>query len=174
MSPQQKQSEHAVVDSVGVDRHGGIRRSPQEKRCAQAGALFSSVSNFVYHNVSRPAHKPRCRRVEWSGNPQVSATSLPVRQAHGAGAAFVIPFLHRVSSIVPWSARSMRFARPRFNRLLAGPAATRWTILTPVGRMSYAKLQPSELANDNFNSERVGRAFSRLLSCVRRARADDR
>jgi len=43
MSPQQKQSEHAVIDPVGVDRHGGTRRLQQEKRSAQAGATFSSV-----------------------------------------------------------------------------------------------------------------------------------
>lgn len=48
-------------------------------------------------------------------------------------------------------------------QVVAGPAATRWTVLTPVGRMSYAKLQQSELANDKFNSERVRRAFYCLL-----------
>jgi hypothetical protein len=116
MSPQQKQSEHAVVDSVGVDRHGGTRRSPQEKRCAQAGAPFSSVLNFVHHNVSRRANKPWYRRVERSGNPQVSATSFRFGKRTALALRRLVRCRHRAVSVVPWSARSMRFARPRFNR----------------------------------------------------------
>ena len=63
---------------------------------------------------------------------------------------------------------------PLAQQVAAGFAASRRTVLTPVGRMSYAKLQPSELANDNFDSERVRRAFTRLLRCVGGARAADR
>jgi hypothetical protein len=58
MSPQQEQSEHAVIDSVGVDRHGGTRRSPPEKR-STLRARRSQALNFVHHNVSRLANKPR-------------------------------------------------------------------------------------------------------------------
>ena len=62
---------------------------------------------------------------------------------------------------------------PLAQQVAAGFAATKRTVLTPVGRMSYAKLQPSKLANDNFGSERVRRAFTRLLRCVGGARAAD-
>ena len=91
---------------------------------------------------------------------------LSVRQAQGAGAASAIP-LPASRGIGCSMERTLYAVRtPLVQQLAAGLAATRWTVLTPVGRMSYAKLLPSDLANDNFNSEPVRRAFSRLLSCV--------
>jgi hypothetical protein len=88
---------------------------------------------------------------------------LSVRQAHGADAASAIPL--PASRCIGCSMKCTLCAvrTPQVQKVAAGLAASRWTVLTPVGRMSYEERQPSELANDNFSSERVRRAFSCLL-----------
>ena len=81
-----------------------------------AGAPSSSGLNFVYHNVNRQAHKPRYRRVEWYGNPQVSATRFRFGKRTALAPHPLFRCRHCAALIVPRSASSMRFARPRFNR----------------------------------------------------------
>jgi hypothetical protein len=51
--PQQKQRKHAVIDSVGIDRHAGARASPQQKRCSQCNGAGLKRLNFAHHTVSR-------------------------------------------------------------------------------------------------------------------------
>jgi hypothetical protein len=167
MSPQEKQSEHAV------DRHGGTRRWPPEKRCTQAGAPFSSVSNFVHHNVSRTANKSRYRRVEWCGHLQAPRPAFG-RQAHDAGAASAIPV--PASRCIGCSMEGTLYvvSHAPVQQVAAGLAAIGWTVLTLLGRMSYAKLQPPELAIDSFNSERIRCAFSGLFDVCRGVRAANR
>jgi hypothetical protein len=70
----------------------------------------------------------------------------------------MLQIVHRERSVIPLPA-SRRIGcsmgctlyavrTPHVQQVAASLAATRWTVLTPAGRMSYAKLQPSELAND--------------------------
>jgi hypothetical protein len=69
--------------------------------------------------LSRLAHKSRCRRTKWSGNPQVSAISFRFGKRTALAPRPLFRCGHRAASVVPWSARSMRFACLRFNRSLA-------------------------------------------------------
>jgi hypothetical protein len=90
------------------------------------------------------------------------------RPAFGSGnarpdAASAIPCGRLAASVVPWSARPMRFVRLRFD----GPPPD-WPRLDGLYcRTSDAyhlqRVRMSELANDNFNSERVLCRFARLL-----------
>jgi hypothetical protein len=98
----------SIAMAAPVDRR---RRSAVHCRRAVLKRL-----NFVHHNVSRAANKPRYRRVEWSGNPQVSATSFRFGKRTALAPRRLVRCRHRAASVVPWSARSMRFARARFNR----------------------------------------------------------
>jgi hypothetical protein len=54
LAPQQKQREHAVIYSVGINRHRGTGRSPQQKWlvCRQA-CRFQCGLNLSHHIVNR-------------------------------------------------------------------------------------------------------------------------
>jgi hypothetical protein len=81
---------------------------------------------------------------------------LSVRQAHGAGAASAIPLPASRCIGCSMECTLYRVHRaPPVQQLAAGLAAADGLY----GRLSYAELQPSELANDNFNSARARRAF---------------